>query len=56
MGDYFIVGIVSVIVVVGVVLLSLLTLSKGYAYKHSVDPIPDDDKLDELQEERNDSG
>ncbi|UJL46939.1 YtzI protein [Virgibacillus sp. NKC19-16] len=50
MGDYIIVVIVSIIVVIGVLLLSLLTLSKGYAYKHSVDPLPDDDKSNESQE------
>ncbi|MBY7142252.1 YtzI protein [Virgibacillus sp. NKC19-3] len=56
MGDYLLVGIISIIAVVGVLLLSLLTLSKGYAYKHSIDPHPDEEQSEESQEERGNSG
>ncbi|PAV30601.1 hypothetical protein CIL05_05730 [Virgibacillus profundi] len=35
-----IVGIVSVVLVAGVLLLSMFTISKGYTFKHSVDPLP----------------
>ncbi len=43
MGTYITVGFVSLVVVGMVVVLSLVTLSKGYGYKHSVDPLPDDE-------------
>ncbi|QTM98006.1 YtzI protein [Sediminibacillus dalangtanensis] len=36
------VSIICVIVVALIIGLSLLTTSKGYAYKHKVDPHPDD--------------
>ncbi|WP_035427266.1 MULTISPECIES: YtzI protein [Sediminibacillus] len=36
------VSIICVIVVALIIGLSLLTTSKGYAYKHQVDPHPDD--------------
>ncbi|WP_339229947.1 YtzI protein [Oceanobacillus sp. FSL K6-2867] len=42
MGTYVVVGVISVVVVILVVWLSLVTLSKGYGYKHSVDPLPED--------------
>lgn len=44
MGTYITVGIISIVVVGLVVLLSLVTLSKGYGYKHSVDPLPEEDE------------
>ncbi|WP_077624077.1 YtzI protein [Sediminibacillus massiliensis] len=34
------VSIISVIIVALVIGLSLLTTSKGYAYKHTIDPLP----------------
>ncbi|WP_010651815.1 YtzI protein [Oceanobacillus massiliensis] len=52
MATYITVGIASIIVVGLVVLLSLTTLSKGYSYKHSVDPLPEDDKEDDKEEDR----
>ncbi|MFC4025390.1 YtzI protein [Oceanobacillus longus] len=53
MGTYITVGIVSLIVVVIVVGLSLVTLSKGYGYKHSVDPLPDDHKEEDMEKREN---
>ncbi|MGJ9459470.1 YtzI protein [Oceanobacillus sp. CF4.6] len=49
MGTYITVGIISVVVVAIVVGLSLVTLSKGYSYKHSVDPLPDEDKKEDME-------
>ncbi len=45
-----------VVVVAIVLLLSLFTISKGYAYKHEVDPLPgenstEDDNQEEIEEE-----
>ncbi|PLT32202.1 YtzI protein [Bacillus sp. V5-8f] len=42
-----IVLIIGIIIVLVVLLLSVLTINKGYGYKHtidSVDPIPDDEE------------
>ncbi|MGM8365397.1 YtzI protein [Virgibacillus sp. W0181] len=33
--------VVSIILTLVILYLSLLTISKGYAYKHTVDPIED---------------
>ncbi len=42
-----------VAVVAIVLLLSLFTISKGYAYKHEVDPLPgEDSNKDDNQEEK----
>ncbi|GAB3045863.1 YtzI protein [Virgibacillus ainsalahensis] len=37
-----------------VLLLSMVTISKGYGYKHTVDPHPDEKKKDKLDEEKDD--
>ncbi|WP_084268684.1 YtzI protein [Oceanobacillus damuensis] len=50
MGAYIAVGIVSVAIVGLVVGLSLATLSKGYGYKHSIDPLPAGKKEEDLEE------
>ncbi|WP_087974481.1 YtzI protein [Oceanobacillus rekensis] len=49
MGTYLTVGIVSLVFVGMVVALSLVTLSKGYGYKHSVDSLPDNDKEEDIE-------
>lgn len=36
--------IVGIGITIGVLILSLMTISKGYAYKHSVDPLSDPTK------------
>lgn len=36
--------VISIILTVGILLLSLLTITKGYGYKHTVDPLVDEDK------------
>ncbi|MFD0770409.1 YtzI protein [Bacillus sp. CGMCC 1.60114] len=33
--------IIAVIIVIAVLLLSVLTINKGYSYKHSVDSVED---------------
>jgi len=35
--------VISLILTVVILLLSLLTISKGYGYKHSIDPLPEDE-------------
>lgn len=39
--------VVSIIFILFVLVLSLLTITKGYGFKHSVDPHPGEDKQDE---------
>ncbi|MCM3399000.1 YtzI protein [Oceanobacillus profundus] len=51
MVTYVVVGVVSVVVVVLVVWLSLVTLSKGYGYKHSVDPKPEDTENNQIKQD-----
>ncbi|MUV38444.1 hypothetical protein JNUCC1_02282 [Lentibacillus sp. JNUCC-1] len=41
MGFYTMVVMIAVITIF-VLGLSLLTISKGYAHKHTIDPLPDD--------------
>ncbi|WP_010098187.1 YtzI protein [Ornithinibacillus scapharcae] len=36
----WIVAIICIVITVIVVFLSILTLDKGYGYKHKVDPLP----------------
>jgi len=38
--------IISIVIVVIVLLLSVFTISKGYSYKHTIDPAPNH-KLEE---------
>lgn len=38
---------VSLVLTVAVLVLSLITISKGYAYKHTIDPI--DEKVDDSE-------
>lgn len=33
--------IVAMIIIVGVIFLSVLTVNKGYRYKHTIDPSPE---------------
>ena len=42
MGAYIVVGVVSLLVVAMVLVLSMVTISKGYGYKHSIDSLPDE--------------
>lgn len=44
MGAYVAVGVASFILIVMVVGLSLLTIKKGYGYKHSIDPLPEENE------------
>lgn len=36
--------VISILLTVGILLLSLLTISKGYGYKHTIDPLVEDEK------------
>ncbi|WP_163539956.1 YtzI protein [Gracilibacillus sp. YIM 98692] len=46
----WVVIIVCIIVVIGVLALSIMTLNKGYAYKQTIDPLPEEEKCDERKE------
>ncbi|MDX8046366.1 YtzI protein [Gracilibacillus sp. S3-1-1] len=49
----WIVIIVCIIAVISVLALSIMTLNKGYGYKHTVDPLPDDiNQSNEQQSEK----
>lgn len=39
-----IVLVVSILLTIGVLVLSLYVIRKGYAYKHKIDPIEDNDR------------
>ncbi|WP_081755799.1 YtzI protein [Paucisalibacillus sp. EB02] len=45
----WIVAVICIVITVIVVFLSILTLDKGYGYKHTVDPLPSD-----VEEEKED--
>ncbi|AZV44819.1 MULTISPECIES: YtzI protein [Peribacillus] len=36
--------IVSILIILIVIFLSVLTVNKGYAYKHTIDPAPESDE------------
>lgn len=46
-----VVMVISIIIVVVVLVLAVLTTGKAYSYKHTIDPIDDLPKQDDLQEE-----
>lgn len=35
--------VLSIAIILAVLIMTLVTISKGYAYKHSIDPLPDDE-------------
>lgn len=41
--------IVGIAITLAVLILSLITISKGYGYKHSVDPLSSDSELAETE-------
>jgi hypothetical protein len=43
MGAYIIAGVASLAFVAMVFYLSMKQISKGYSYKHSIDPLPDNE-------------
>ncbi|WP_083443511.1 YtzI protein [Ornithinibacillus contaminans] len=45
--------ILGIIIVIGVLALSVMTTSKGYAYKHTVDPLPTVQEKEEQQNDHN---
>ncbi|SHH12927.1 MULTISPECIES: YtzI protein [Virgibacillus] len=42
MSTIMIVSTISFVVVILVLVLSLITIKKGYAYKHQIDPLPEE--------------
>jgi hypothetical protein len=42
------------IIIVGVILLSVLTVNKGYRYQHTIDPAPESTKDNHTQSDTND--
>ncbi|WP_174615674.1 YtzI protein [Virgibacillus ihumii] len=48
--------IVCIAIVLGVLVMTLIAISKGYAYKHSIDPLPDDEQRmkDNIEQDRTD--
>lgn len=42
--------VISIVLTIGVLLLSLLTISQGYGFKHTVDPPVKRDNEEEEQE------
>ena len=44
MGAYVAVAFGSIVFVALLIILSLATINKGYGYKHTVDPHPDEEK------------
>jgi hypothetical protein len=51
MSTMMIVIIISIIVVLVVLALSVLTINKGYSYKHTIDP-PKHNSSDEAREDK----
>ncbi len=47
----WVVIIVCIIIVIGVLALSILTLNKGYGYKQTIDPLPGEQEYNEEKEE-----
>ncbi|WP_284140851.1 MULTISPECIES: YtzI protein [unclassified Virgibacillus] len=47
----WIIGMIAICVVI--LVLSLFTISKGYAYKHTIDPLPDNDQAGNASEGNN---
>ena len=45
--------VVCIIIVVAVLLLSVLTTSKAYSYKHTVDPLDNNPHLDQEKDQNN---
>ncbi|PKR77066.1 YtzI protein [Halalkalibacillus sediminis] len=39
--------IVSIAIIIAVMFLTIYAISKGYAYEHKVDPLPDEKKSDD---------
>lgn len=48
----FYILVISVIVVIVILALSVAAISKGYQYKHSVDPLPKDNHQEPSQHEK----
>lgn len=51
MTGYIVLGIV---IILAVLVLTLITINKGYAYKHSIDELPEDNS-EEKEDDQNDN-
>ena len=45
--------IVCIVIVIAVLLLSVLTTSKAYSYKHTVDPLENNPHVDQVKDQNN---
>jgi cell division protein FtsL len=45
--------IVCIVIVIAVLLLSVLTTSKAYSYKHTVDPLENNPHVDQEKDQNN---
>lgn len=45
--------VVSLLLTVGILLLTLLTISKGYGFKHTIDPLKEGDEVREYTDNGN---
>ncbi|MFZ3580300.1 YtzI protein [Virgibacillus sp. DJP39] len=52
MTGYVVLGIV---IILAVLVLTLITINKGYAYKHSIDELPEGDEAEENKKRVNKS-
>ncbi|MFD2044307.1 YtzI protein [Ornithinibacillus salinisoli] len=43
--------ILAIIIILAILTLSLITTSKGYAYKHTIDPLPQDSQHEQTKDE-----
>ncbi|SHG09127.1 YtzI protein [Ornithinibacillus halophilus] len=43
--------VIAIVIIIAVLLLSLMTINKGYAYKHTIDPLPSEENETENNEE-----
>ncbi|MEH7074667.1 YtzI protein [Neobacillus drentensis] len=50
----YVVAVICIIIVIVVLLLSVVTTSKAYTYKHTVDPLEDNPYLDHEKEQGSD--
>lgn len=48
----YIVLVISILIVITVLILAVLTTSKAYTYKHTVDPIKENSQLNEQVSEK----
>ncbi|MGY0693624.1 YtzI protein [Virgibacillus sp. FSP13] len=45
--------IIGIVIMLIVLVMTLFSISKGYAYKHTVDPLPEEDKGNKYEKTAN---